>query len=73
MIAPTASRPWDPDRRANVLMARRDEFVQRLPHVTRNAAELSADVREQIVDDAAGNGRRFGCLRRCRPTSRHAA
>lgn len=52
MSAPTASRPWDPDRRANVLMARRDEFVQRLPHVTHNAAELSADVREQIVDDA---------------------
>ena len=52
MSALTASRPWDPDRRANVLMARRDEFVQRLPHVTRNAAELTADVREQIVDDA---------------------
>lgn len=44
--------PWTADRRAEALLPRRDELVDRLPGVITRAHALTIDERELVVDDA---------------------
>ena len=52
MSAPTAPCAWDEQRRAAALIEQRDRLLRRMPRSIRDAARLTEDLRELIVDES---------------------